>query len=81
METIQENIKLSQEEKLRRLKEAKDGTWYDGWKPFCMMCSYNDRMISTDYGFRCPSCGNMIGFNLTRLQESPLNKRNRGKSL
>lgn len=45
------------------------------------MCSYNGRMISTDYGFRCPSCGNMIGFNLTRLQESPLNKRNYGKSL
>lgn len=32
METVEENVKLSQEEKLRRLKEAKDGTWYDGWK-------------------------------------------------
>lgn len=57
METVQENINLSDEEKLKRLKEA------------------NGRMISTDYGFKCPSCGNMIGFNLTRLKESPLNKK------
>ena len=35
METVQENINLSDEEKLKRLKEAKGGTWYDGWKPYC----------------------------------------------
>lgn len=59
METIQDNVTLSEEEKLRRVKEAKGGTWYEDWKPYCMTCSYN---------------GHMIGFNLTRLQESPLNK-------
>ena len=75
MESVQENINLSDEEKLKRLKEANGGTWYDGWKPYCCTCSYNGRMISTDYGFKCPSCGNMIGFNLTRLKESPLNKK------
>lgn len=75
METVKDNINLSEEEKLRRLKEAKDGIWYDGWKPYCMMCSYNGRMDSMQYGFKCPSCGNMIGFNLTRLRESPLNKK------
>ena len=30
MESVQENINLSDEEKLKRLKEAKGGTWYDG---------------------------------------------------
>lgn len=74
METIQDNVTLSEEEKLRRVKEAKGETWYEDWKPYCMMCSYNGRMEKQNYGFRCPSCGNMIGFNLTRLQESPLNK-------
>jgi len=75
VETVQDNIALSSEEKLLRLKEAKGGTWYDGWKPYCVMCSYNCRMDPMPCGFKCPSCGNMIGFNLTRLQESPLNNK------
>lgn len=75
METVQENLNLSPEEKIARLKTAKLGTWYNNWKPYCMSCSFNGRMNSTDYGFCCPSCGNMIGFNLTRLQESPLNNK------
>ena len=29
METMQDNLSLSEEEKLRRVKEAKGGTWYD----------------------------------------------------
>lgn len=74
METINENINLSKEEKLVRLKKAKGGTWYDDWKPYCMNCSYGGRMVQTDYGFRCPKCTNMIGWDLTRLLESPLNK-------
>jgi predicted RNA-binding Zn-ribbon protein involved in translation (DUF1610 family) len=73
LETREENIKLSEEEKLRRLKEAKGGTWYDGWTPYCMTCNYSGRMEPKDYGFKCPYCGNEIGYNLTRLQESPLN--------
>jgi len=34
METMQDNLSLSEEEKLRRVKEAKGGTWYDGWRAF-----------------------------------------------
>lgn len=47
--------------------------WKDGWRPYCMMCNRSDRMVSEPYGFKCPQCGNMIGFNLKRLKESPLN--------
>lgn len=71
METLKQNIDLPEKEKLRRLKEAKGGTWYDGWRPYCMMCNRSDRMVSEPYGFKCPQCGNMIGFNLKRLKESP----------
>lgn len=59
-ETIAQNEALSDDEKLRRTKEAKGVTWRDDWKP---------------YGFRCPQYGNKIGFNLTRLKESPLNRK------
>ena len=76
MKTVKENEALSAEVKLALLKEAKGGTWYDGWRPFCVQtvvpCS-SPRMISMPYGFRCPDCGNMIGWNCERLAESPLN--------
>lgn len=75
METIEENRNLSEDEKLHRLKIAKGGTWYDDWKPYCMVCQKSPRMIAKDFGFECPNCGNLIGFNLTRLQESPLNAK------
>ncbi len=74
MKTIQDNINLTAEEKLCQLKEAKGCTWYDGWKPYCLMCNYSGRMDSREYGFQCPKCKNMVGFDLTRLKESPLNK-------
>lgn len=74
-ETVAENEALSDEEKLLRLKEAKGGTWRDDWKPYCMKCSYSERMDKKTYGFRCPQCGNKIGWNLKRLKESPLNRR------
>lgn len=72
--TITNHTALSDSERLEMLKKAKGGTWYDGWHPYCGMCSYNGRMIGRDYGFQCPKCGNMIGWNLMRLKESPLNK-------
>lgn len=75
METIKDNMELSDEEKLNRLKKAKGGTWYDGWRPYCLACGTIHRMIPMDFGFKCLSCGNLIGFNLTRLAESPLNNR------
>ncbi len=83
METVAENIALSPEEKMRRLKLTKGGTWYGEWLPYCLMCSTMGRMTQTEYGFVCEGkgdhfgragCGNMIGWNGKRLQESPLNK-------
>ena len=74
MESVLDNTSLSKEEQARRLKKAKMGTWYNGWRPYCVHCSFNGRMTPKEYGFECPSCGNMIGFNLNRLKESPLNK-------
>ena len=65
METIDENRNLSEDKKLHRLKIAKGRIWYD--------CQKSPRMIAKDFGFECPNCDNLIGFNLTRLQESPLN--------
>jgi hypothetical protein len=71
-----EFINLSEEEKLSIVKAAKGGSWYYGWKPYCMIPTCKSglvRMAPTAYGFRCSSCGNMIGFDLKRLAESPLN--------
>ncbi len=73
MKTIAENEALSKDEKINQLKEAKGGTWYDNWKPFCLTCSAIIRMNEKSYGFQCQNCKNMIGFDLTRLKESPLN--------
>ncbi len=55
-------------------KKAKGGSWYsDTWEPYCLMCSTMDRMAKKSYGFKCTCCGNEIGHNLQRLNESPLN--------
>lgn len=50
METLQDNLSLSEEEKLRRVKEAKGGTWYDGWRPYCMRATSEEEWtnIHTD---------------------------------
>lgn len=74
METVEFNRNLPQDEKLQRLKDAKGGTWYDGWSPYCLNCSTVNRMEAKDYGFCCRNCNNMIGFNLQRLVESPTNR-------
>jgi len=73
MKTVAENEAMSDEEKLAATKAAKMGSWYDGWRPYCLKCNTFARMSSMSYGFKCLSCGNMIGFDCTRLQESPLN--------
>jgi predicted RNA-binding Zn-ribbon protein involved in translation (DUF1610 family) len=74
METVEFNRNLPAEEKLRRRKAAKGGTWYDdNYTPYCMCCKEMPRMLNRDYGFECPNCGNMIGHNMERLAESPLN--------
>jgi predicted RNA-binding Zn-ribbon protein involved in translation (DUF1610 family) len=73
METIRENEELNEKEKYQRLKKAKGSTWYDGWKPYCLNCSSILRMEQKSYGFQCSKCDNIIGWNLKRLKESPLN--------
>lgn len=76
--TAAESSALPEEEKATMLRQAKLGTWYDGWKPYCgqvqARCSM-PRMTQEHYGFRCPECGNMIAWDLTRLAESPLNRK------
>ena len=69
-----ESAAIDGETKLKLLKEAKGGTWYTGWRPYCMMCNTMHRMRQRDYGFECLQCRNMIGWNLYRLNDSPLNK-------
>ena len=72
--TIAESEALPDETKVAMLRQAKPGTWYEGWKPYCCMCNSMARMQQHDYGFRCGNCNNLIGWDLTRLVESPLNK-------
>lgn len=75
MRTVAEMSALPEETKLAMLKDAKSGTWYDGWQPYCMTCPTVMRMDTKEYGFRCSCCGNMIGWDCKRLVESPLNRR------
>jgi hypothetical protein len=75
MKSIKDNEALSKEERLHQVKLAKGGSWYDGWKPYCLNCSSNSRMEETTYGFKCSSCKNIIGWDLIRLKESPLNMK------
>ncbi len=73
MRTREQSAALPEATKLAMLKEAKGGTWYDDWRPYCMTCSTTVRMAQHDYGFRCQGCGNLIGWDCQRLAESPLN--------
>lgn len=83
MKTKADMQALTEAEKLTMTKQAKSGTWYDDeWQPYCSMCSTMGRMTKKSYGFECEGkgdhfnrkgCGNIIGFDLTRLKESPLN--------
>lgn len=66
-------IAMTEAEKNALLKENKPGTWYDGWQPYCMTCNAMARMLLMPFGFECGNCKNQIGFDLKRLQESPLN--------
>lgn len=44
---------------------AKDASY----RPYCLIkrCS-NPRMVLETTGFKCPACGNRIGFDLKRLR-------------
>ncbi|HPT72129.1 MAG TPA: hypothetical protein PLE74_07585 [Candidatus Cloacimonadota bacterium] len=42
-----------------------DLTTDPNWRPYCLMCQSMGRMVKTEYGFRCPSCGNTIKPDMT----------------
>lgn len=75
MRTRAENEALTAKQRLPLTQKAKGGSWYDGWVPYCGVCSTMIRMEAKSYGFKCVACQNEIGFDLTRLQESPLNSK------
>jgi hypothetical protein len=78
--TVAESSALPPETKDAMLRKAKPGTWYDGWQPYCGTCDSMGRMHQEAYGFRCGRCGNMIAWDMTRLVESPLNRRSEAVS-
>lgn len=70
--------RMTDEQKQDILKVAKGGLWYEGWRPYCTQTvtpcdSRLTRMSLTSFGFRCNHCGNEVGFDLIRVNESPLN--------
>ena len=77
MKTVAEMRAVPESERLAIIKEAKGGSWYDdNYTPYCVhyVCKCTSpRSIKTDYGFVCPDCGNMSGWDMKRLKESPLN--------
>lgn len=78
MDSIEDMRKLAPEVALQMLKQAKGPEWTLNWRPHCKQtqipCTSGlHRMDKTDYGFRCRFCGNVIGFHLERLSDSPLN--------
>jgi hypothetical protein len=71
----QQALASEQQEALR--KAAFTTSWTPAYRPYCVQTQVkcnSPRMVSTEYGFRCPTCGNKIGHHGTRLQESPLNR-------
>ena len=60
------------DEDLATLKKAKGGSWYDGWRPYCLVCQDMPRMSRKPFGFECPDCSNMINWDLTRHPDSPV---------
>ena len=39
---------------------------YEGWCPYCLVCSEIKRMLQKHYGYKCCGCKNQIDFNLER---------------
>lgn len=81
MKTIEDNEALTETKKLETLKLAKGGSWYNDWKPYCLNCSCSLRMEQKTFGFKCFSCKNIIGWDLMRIHESPLNFSKKQSSL
>ncbi len=60
-------------EMLAKAQEMSGASKNPNWRPYCLTCTTFDRMNSQPYGFKCRKCGNEIGFDLQRVEESPLN--------
>ncbi|PCJ55976.1 MAG: hypothetical protein COA79_20415 [Planctomycetota bacterium] len=78
--TVEYNETLTVKERLSAMRKSRGGAWCSGhWKPRCMTSTdakcTTPRMDHRSYGFECPDRGNMIGFNLQRLEESPFYKK------
>jgi len=43
------------------------------WLLICECCNRSRKMLLEPYGYKCPKCGDMIGFDFKRLAESPIN--------
>lgn len=67
---------LSEEDRVKAIEAENPHVDGKVWLPYC--CAENcssglARMAKRKYGFECIYCGNRIGWNMYRLQESPLN--------
>jgi hypothetical protein len=58
------------EEQKEIVKLAKGGSWYDEWKPYCLICTTNERMIEMSDGFMCTHCRARTNWDLTRHPQS-----------
>ncbi|MDP1800840.1 MAG: hypothetical protein Q8L81_05780 [Bacteroidota bacterium] len=74
MKTIEFYKNLSVTERQKMLKIASGKKLDEDWLPLCLNCTHNVRMEIEDFGFICPHCKNLIGWDLLRIKESPLNK-------
>lgn len=71
--TISSMQSLNDYQKLKMVKKTFGDDKDLNYAPYCMCCSSGSKMIIKSYGYKCYSCGNIIGFNGERLKESPLN--------
>lgn len=80
MKSIEDMNALTEQQKIEMLTEARGGIYEKKWWPYCLQkvrpCNAGlKRMERMSFGFWCTKCGNIIGFDLERLQESPLNSK------
>ena len=71
--TISSMEALNDYQKLKMMQKTYGEDKTLEYRPYCMCCCSNYKMVKKSYGHLCLLCGNMIGFNGERLKESPLN--------
>lgn len=73
LRTIEESEALPSEVKNKLLSDAL-GQRGNDIPPHCTCIKTVERLQLKSYGFKCNSCGEILGFDLVRLKESPFNK-------